>query len=146
MADNRTPRNLETRQAETRARWRPASVLPNPDPREGVVHRWIATSVMGEAQTTNVQRKLYEGWQPVKAGDYPELFLQGNKDGNVEIGGLMLCSMPAEMAKQRDEYYAEQAQNQAKAVDATYKGGEDARMPLLVEKRSEVSTKFGNGT
>jgi len=44
---------------------------------------------------------MREGWEPVKAEDHPELMMVGNeKTGNVEIGGLMLCKMAAEIIPQ----------------------------------------------
>ena len=118
MAENRTPRDLVSREKSARMVYVPPSNLPDPTPEPGIVYRWIATHVMGEAQPTNVSKKMREGWEPVKAVDHPELMLLGNAaTGNVEVGGLMLCKMPAELAKSRDEYYAKQAQAQMDSVD-----------------------------
>ena len=80
MAGERTPRTKTTREEESRPTdsWVPASILPNPDPRDGWVHRWIRTSVLGESDNTNVSKMMREGWQPVKAEDYPELLLESD--------------------------------------------------------------------
>ena len=141
----RTPRDLGSREKSARAVYVPPSALPDPTPEPGYVYRWIATHVLGEAQNINVSNKMREGWEPVKAVDHPELMLQGNeKTGNVEIGGLMLCKMPRELAQSRDEYYAKQARAQMESVDNNFLRESDPRMPLFSEKRSKVT--FGTGS
>lgn len=148
MAETRTPRDLNTRDKKARAVYVPPSTLPNPNPEPGIVFRWIATSVMGEAQHTNVSNKMREGWEPVKASDHPELMLKGNSDGNVEIGGLMLCRMPEEQAQARDEYYEAQNRAQMDSVDNNFMRNNDPRMPLFSERDSRTSRggSFGSGT
>ena len=144
----RTPRDLVSREKSTRYVYTPPSALPDPTPEPGMVYRWIATHVLGEAQNTNVSTKMREGWEPVKAVDHPELMLEGNaKTGNVEIGGLMLCKMPRERAQARDEYYAKQAQAQMESVDNSFLKQSDSRMPLFSEKSSSTTrNRFGNGS
>jgi hypothetical protein len=146
---NRNPRTLEARDKTTRYVYTPASALPDPTPEPGMVYRWIATHVLGEAQNTNVSTKMREGWEPVKAVDHPELMLEGNaKTGNVELGGLMLCKMPRERAQARDEYYAKQAQAQMESVDNSFMRNNDSRMPLFAERKSTTSrgSGFGSGS
>jgi len=148
MAD-RTPRTLETREVKARAVYAPPSALPDPTPEPGYVYRWVATHVLGVADHTNASRKMREGWVPVKAADHPELMLAGNaKTGNVEIGGLMLCKMPEENSKARDEYYAQQTQMQLQSVDNHYMRNEDPRMRLFTERSSQVTRgeRFGSGS
>jgi hypothetical protein len=55
----------------------------------------------------------------------------------------VLCKAPAELMKQRDEYYAKQAQAQIQSVDNNFMRLNDERMPLFSEKRS--TTSFGKG-
>lgn len=143
---NRTPRDLETREMSARPAYRPPSSLPDPHPRQGLVHRWIATHVVGEAMPQNVSMRLRDGWVPVKAADYPELNMLAGKGGNVEVGGLMLCAMSAEQAQARDEYYANQASAQMQSVDNTFMRVQDSRMPLFTERKSGVTRGFGTGT
>lgn len=143
---NRNPRDLVSREKSARAVYVPPSALPDPTPEPGYVYRWIATHVMGEAQNINVSNKMREGWEPVKAVDHPELMLQGNeKTGNVEIGGLMLCKMPRELAQARDEYYAKQAKAQMDSVDNNFMRNNDPRMPLFSDRKSS-STRGGFGS
>lgn len=142
----RTPRDLVSREKTARAVYVPPSSLPDPTPEPGYVYRWIATHILGEAQNVNVSNKMREGWEPVKAVDHPELMLEGNaKTGNVEIGGLMLCKMPVERARARDEYYANQARAQMESVDNTFLRNNDPRMPLFADRKSS-STRGGFGS
>jgi len=145
---NRNPREISSREKSVRAVYVPPSNLPDPTPEPGYVYRWIATHVMGEAQNINVSNKMREGWEPVKAVDHPELMLQGNeKTGNVEIGGLMLCKMPREMAQARDEYFNKQARAQMESVDNTFMRNNDPRMPLFNDRKSTTSRGgFGSGS
>jgi hypothetical protein len=145
---NRNPRDLVSREKSARTVYVPPSALPDPTPEPGYVYRWIATHVLGEAQNINVSNKMREGWEPVKAVDHPELMLQGNeKTGNVEIGGLMLCKMPRELAQSRDEYYAKQARAQMESVDNNFMRNNDPRMPLFSDRKSTSSRGgFGSGS
>lgn len=148
-ANTRTPRDLTSRDKSARPVYVPPSLLPDPTPEPGYGYRWIATHVLGQADPTNVSKKLREGWEPVKAADHPELMLVGNaKTGNVEIGGLMLCKAPIEQIRARDEYYAQQAQNQMSSVDNSFLRNNDPRMPLFSDKKSSSTrgSGFGNGT
>ena len=146
MAETRTPRDVVSREKSVRAVYTPPSALPDPTPEPGYVYRWIATHVLGESQHVNVSNKMREGWEPVKAADHPELMLQGNeKTGNVEIGGLMLCKMPREIAEARDEYYAKQARAQMESVDNNFMRNNDPRMPLFADRKSS-STRGGFGS
>ena len=48
MAENRTPRELETRQQQERPKqWMPAELLPEPDKQPGFSYRWIRISMNG---------------------------------------------------------------------------------------------------
>jgi hypothetical protein len=149
MADNnRLARELENRETAKRTQtWRPPETLPAPTPQPGWVFRWIRTSMMGQADPTNTSAKFREGWEPVKADDHPELMYMADPNtkfkGNVEIGGLLLCKAPEDLVKQREKYYANQAQNQIESVDNNFMRQNDARMPLFSEKRTQTS--FGRG-
>jgi hypothetical protein len=147
MAENRTPRDNVSREKQARAVYVPPTALPDPTPEPGYVYRWVATHVLGQHEPTNVSRKFRDGWEPVKAVDHPELMIVGSeKTGNVEIGGLMLCKMPAERARSRDDYYEQQAQNQMESVDNHFMRNNNPMMPLFAEKKSSVSRGTGFGT
>lgn len=147
MAD-RTPRTLETREVTgTRKKtWTRQSMLPTPDPRPGIKFRWIRTSTLGNADMTNVSARFREGYTPVMASEYPELQIMSDVDsrfkGNVEVGGLLLCSAPEEDVQARVEGQLEMAQNQIDAVDRNFMRENDPRMPVLRPERSS-KTSFG---
>jgi hypothetical protein len=148
MADNRLAREAENREGTKRKQqWTPPQTLPEPEPQDGWVFRWIRTSIMGQADPSNTSAKFREGWEPVKAEDQPKLMMQADPNskfsGNIEIGGLLLCKAPAELMKQRDEYYTRQAQAQLQSVDNNFMRLNDERMPLFSDKKTTVS--FGKG-
>ena len=147
---DRTARDQTTRDKDLRAtnEYAPPSMLPFPAPEPGIVFRYIATHVMGQADPANVSKRYREGWVPCKVEDYPELQMNANKDGNIEIGGLMLCKMPEEQARSRDAYFLAQANAQMESVDNHFLKNQDARMPLFKE-RTTTTTRgrgFGSGT
>jgi len=61
----------------------------------------------------------------------------------VEVGGLLLCKIPAEFMEQRDAYYRNQAESQMNSVDNNFMRENDPRMPLFRERSSKVT--FGRG-
>lgn len=146
----RTPRDLNTRaQAERPRTWLPPQLLPDPNPEEGYVFRWIRISTLGANDPMNVSSKLREGWEPVKASEHPEIQLMGvSGEGrfadSIQIGGLILCKTPKELSEQRDAYYRRQAEGQMESVDNSLMRQNDPRMPLFKERRTEV--KFGRGS
>ena len=121
-------------------------MLPTPEAQEGVTFRWIRTALLGNADNPNVSSRFRDGYVPVRADDHPELKILSDIDSrfadNVEVGGLLLCSIPTEIAQERVEGQLENAQLQADAVDRNYMRESDPRMPVL---RPERSSKFSSG-
>jgi hypothetical protein len=150
MAEVQTRTNRETNSREKSARYvyTPSSTLPDPTPEPGYTFRYIATHVLGQADPTNVSRKMRDGYEPVKAADHPEMMVAGNeKTGNIEIGGLMLCKIPTERANAMSDYYNGQAQNQMDSVDNNFMRQNDPRMPLFADRKSTVTRGgFGKGS
>jgi hypothetical protein len=58
------------------------------------------------------------------------------RDGNVEIGGLILCKAPVEMVEARRVSLHASLQNQMSSVDNHFMRNNDARMPLFAECQS----------
>ena len=147
MAENRAPRDTASREKTLRRTYTPSSSLPDPTPEPGFTYRWIATHILGQADPTNVSRKMRDGWVPVKAKDHPELMLMGHDlEGNVEIGGLMLCKMETEQLAAMAEYYGRQNQNQMDSVDNHFMRNNDPRMPLFSDRKSTTSRGGGFGS
>ena len=148
MAENRVPRNLETRAVVERPKqWAPAELLPEPDKQPGFAYRWIRTSTLNNADPRNLSAKLREGWEPVKIDEQPQFLLlidpASRFKDNIEIGGLLLCKTPLEFVDQRNNHFRKQAEGQMEAVDNSLMRQSDPRMPLFKERKS--TTSFGKG-
>ena len=146
----KTPRSSETRESEDRPQaWQPASLLPDPDPQDGWTFRWIRTSFVGQSDNKNVSQAFRAGWEPCKADDHPELMILSDVDsrfgseGNIEVGGLLLCKIPAERMVARGVYQRQKADQAQHAVDNMYMRENDPRSPLLETERT--TRKFGTG-
>lgn len=148
MAD-RTPRTAQTRETGERKRsWQRQSMLPTPEPRDGLKFRWVRTSALGQADMTNVSRRFREGYVPVKATEFPELHIMSDVDSrfpeNIEVGGLLLCAIPDDLADDRTQGQVQEARHQMDAVDRNFMRESDPRMPVLAPERSSRTT-FGKG-
>ena len=148
MAD-RTPRDSETREANAHdTPWKRESMLPSPEPRDGIHFRWVRASAVGNADMANVSRRFREGYVPVLAKEFPELRIMSDVDSrfpeNIEVGGLLLCSIPDKQATRRIHGQAQQAKAQMDAVDRNYMKESDPRMPVLAPERSSRNS-FGKG-
>ena len=145
MAD-RTPRETKSRaNTQRRKPWAPPSKLEAPEAPAGYKHRWIRTSIRGEDDKTNVAARLREGYEPVRADEYPELadrfpiIEDGKHAGVIGVGGLMLCRIPEETVDERTEYYREQTRNQMRAVDDNLLREQHPSMPMFNDRHSRVS-------
>ena len=143
MAD-RTPRAAETRDKnERRKPWAPPSRLDAPEPPAGYVHRWIRVAMRGEEDKINVHQKLREGWEPVRADEYPDFQTptidEGRYAGVIGNGGLMLCRIPEETAQERSAYYGNRTREQMQAVDQDLMKDQHPSMPITKDRRSRVS-------
>ena len=146
---NRLTRELESRALTERPKqWMPPELLPEPDKQAGYEYRWIRVSMLGKQDGRNVSTKIREGWEPVKLQEQPKFKLLTDPstrfEDSIEIGGLLLCKAPEEFVEQRKNYYANQNQAQAEAVDNNLMRQSDPRMPIFKERKS--STSFGKGT
>jgi hypothetical protein len=104
--------------------------------------------MLGQADNTNVSAKFREGWEPVPASEHPELKIMSDHDsrfeGNVEVGGLLLCKNSKENVEARKEYIQEMNDRQMESVDNNYMRENDPRMPMLRPERS-TKVSFGGG-
>jgi len=142
--NTRTPRAAKNRSTEERRKpWAPPSRLEAPEAPEGYVHRWIRTSMRNEEDTMNVHTKLREGWEPVRAEEYPDynypVIDEGRHAGVIGQGGLMLCRIPAETARERSEYYGLRTREQMTAVDQDMMKEQHPSMPMHSDRQSRVS-------
>lgn len=123
---NRANRDSQTREksARTEAAWRPPSTLEAPEAPVGFKHRWIRESVMEFDDRNNVHKRRREGWELVRAEDYPDfdapVIDEGKNAGVIGVGGLLLARIPEEIVEQRDSHYRQVTQNQMEAVDRDF--------------------------
>jgi len=147
---NRLARELDTpvARAPRPTSWQAPEALPSPDPREGITHRWVRTSFMGRPDAQNVSSKFRGGYEPVKAEDYPEMMMhastEGRFKGNIEVGGLVLCSIPSEFLVQREAHFANINKQTMESVDNNYMKDNDPRMSKFSERSTKVT--FGSGS
>jgi len=149
IKQNRVLRELDSRETTKRPlSWKAPEVLPMPDDRPGWKHRYVRLSTNGVADPSNISSKLREGYEPCKAEDYPELMMhaatEGRFKGGIEIGGLLLCRIPAEFMDQRAQHFDNLNKSQMESVDNNFLRESNPKMPLFSEKKSNVT--FGSGS
>jgi hypothetical protein len=118
----KTPRATETREKKAQRKpWAPASSLDAPPAPEGYKHRWIRAEARGFQDTKNVSARLREGYELVRAEEYPDfeapVVESGKYEGVFGVGGLMLARIPLETVKERNAYYHGRARDLQQAVD-----------------------------
>jgi hypothetical protein len=144
MTDTRTPRASATRETQTRRKpWAPPSHLDAPPAPEGYVHRWVRVAMRGEEDKMNVHNRLREGWEPVRADEYPDyqapVIDDGRYAGVIGQGGLMLCRLPVETAQERSAYYGTRTREQMVAVDQDLMKEQHPSMPIHQSRQRRVS-------
>lgn len=112
---------ITRRDTERVKQWQPPTHAAEPIRQDGVTFRWVRESTMGESDLRNTQSKMTEGYVPVKADD-PAVEnmhnLEPNKgDGLVRRGGLMLMKIDSTLAKQRNQYYSDRANQQQRSAE-----------------------------
>jgi hypothetical protein len=144
MSDARQPRSTQTREKASRRKpWAPPSRLDAPKAPDGYTHRWIRTALRGDEDKMNVHSKLREGWEPVRADEYPgfdyAVIDEGRHAGVIGNGGLMLARIPEETAQERNEYYGGRTREQMTAVDQDLMKEQHPSMPISNERQSRVT-------
>ena len=153
MTDNNNTRNsrsAETRETQTRRKpWRPPSMLDAPKAPPGYHHRWIRESVRGQDDKSNMSKRIREGYEPVRAEEYPDFeaptIEEGRRSGVIGVGGLILAKVPNETKEERDAYFRQQTSDQINGVDHNYLRESDPKMPLKdsdIQRSSKV--QFGS--
>ncbi len=140
-----------SRASSTRAKtakkttWTPPNSLDAPDAPHGFRHRWIRTEVLGFDDTKNVASKLREGWELVRADEYPDTqypeMIEGRYAGIIGVGGLLLARIPEEIALQIDAYYKKQNDAKEEAVDNNLMKEQHPSMKF--QKESNTRVTFG---
>ena len=143
---NRTSRSSSERKERLKP-WTPPSSLDAPPAPKGFKHRWIRTESIGFMDTGNVSKKLREGWEFVRAEeiknqlgdhDYP-VVQEGQYQGLIGVGGLVLARIPEEIVEQRKRYFKDITADQVKSVDNDILREQRPEMPVNIDRQTRVS-------
>ena len=139
-----TSRASSTRSKTERPKvWTPPSSLDAPPAPDGFRHRWIRAESLGFQDTKNVSARLREGFELVRADEYPDaqypVITDGKYAGVIGVGGLLLARISEEIAKQRAAYIESLAKGQDEAVEHDLMKEQHKSMPINVERQSRVT-------
>jgi hypothetical protein len=142
--DKKTSRASSTRSKTERPKvWTPPSSLDAPPAPKGFRHRWIRAESMGFQDTKNVSARLREGYELVRADEYPDsdypVVDSGKHAGVIGVGGLLLARFPEELAKQRADYIDSLTKGQDEAVEHDLMKEQHKSMPINVDRQSRVT-------
>jgi len=146
---DKTPRSADSRSSTSRVQtWKPPSSLDAPPAPEGYSHRWIRVETNGYDDRKNLSARLREGFELVRAEEYPDWDLPTINDGKhagvIAVGGLILARIPIDLVKQRSAYYRKQSQQQMDAVDNDFMRDQHPSMPIIKPERQSRVTFGGN--
>ena len=141
---DKTPRNADLREKKNRTvDWRPPNNLEAPPAPDGYKHRWLRASARGYVDNQNIISRLRQGYELVRADEYPDWDLptidDGKHAGVIGIGGLMLARVPLEVVKSRNKYFARMTDDQMESVDKSLFKEEHQSMPIHKERQSRVT-------
>ena len=150
VSTDRNSRSAETRASQTRRTpWTPPSMLDAPEAPPGYQFRWIREATRGIDDKSNMSKRIREGYEPVRAEDYPDFEAptidSGSNTGVIGVGGLILAKVPVETASERNAYFKNQADTAMQGVDQNFMRESDARMPIKdsdIQRTSKVA--FGS--
>ena len=119
---DRASRSTKTREKTAARRpWAPPSMLDAPPAPEGYKHRWIRAEVRGFDDRKNISARLREGYDLVRADEFPDfeapVIDSGKYEGVFGVGGLVLARIPLETVEERNAYFADRNRDQMTAVD-----------------------------
>ena len=147
----KTSRSENSREKQKRTQpWRPPSSLDAPKAPEGFKHRWIRSETLGVDDKKNMAGRLREGFELVRADEYPEFpsptIENGKHEGVIGVGGLLLARIPNEIVKEREDYFKSQTKAQEDSVDNNLFKEQHRSMPISVDRQSRVTFGGGRGS
>jgi len=140
----KTSRASQTRsKAEAPKTWTPPNSLDAPPAPKGFRHQWIRAESMGYEDTKNVAASLREGFELVRADEYPDQdfpqMVEGKYAGVIGVGGLLLARIPEEIAAQIEAYYNKKTQEKEEAINKDLMKEKQAGMKFRNESASSVT-------
>ena len=142
--DKRTSRASQTREKTSQKKvWTQPSPLDSPPAPTGFRHRWVRAETLGFSDTKNVMGRIRQGYELVRADEYPDsdfpVVEDGKYAGVIGVGGLVLTRVPEEIAKQRQEFYTKQGLEQVEALDNDLMKEQHQSMPINIDRQSRVT-------
>ena len=139
-----TSRASQTRSKSEKPKvWSPPNSLDAPPAPKGFRHQWIRAESMGYQDTKNVAASLREGYELVRADEYPDQdypqMSEGKYAGIIGVGGLLLARIPEEIALQIDEYYKQRTRDKEEAINNDLMKERQAGMKFNSESSSSVT-------
>jgi len=140
----KTSRASQTRsKIESVKVWTPPNSLDAPPAPTGYRHQWIRAEILGQSDAKNIASSLREGWELVRADEYPESNYpsetEGRYAGMIGVGGLLLARIPEEIAIQIDAYYKKQNEAKQEAVDNNLMKEQHPSMKFSKESNTRVT-------
>ena len=140
----RTSRASQTRaKSELKKAWTPPNSLDAPPAPTGYRHQWLRSEILGQMDTKNIASSLREGWELVRADEYPEenwpTMNEGRYAGVIGQGGLVLARIPEEIALQIDAYYKKQNEDKEEAVETNLLKEQHPSMRFSKESNTRVT-------
>ena len=142
--EKQASRASQTRSKTERPKvWTPPSSLDAPPAPKGFRHRWIRAESLGFSDTKNISARLREGFELVRADEYPgtqyPVITDGKYAGVIGVGGLLLARISEEIAKQRAAYIDSLSKGQDEAVEHDLMKEQHKSMPINVDRQSRVT-------
>ena len=139
-----TSRASQTRSKTEKPKvWSPPNSLDAPPAPKGFRHQWIRAESMGYEDTKNVAASLREGYELVRAEEYPDQdfpqMVEGKYAGVIGVGGLLLARIPEEIAAQIEAYYNRKTQEKEEAINNDLMKEKQAGMKFRNESASSVT-------
>lgn len=142
QADARQDIDRDSEQTES---WSRPHKLDAPDPRPGYVQRLV------RLDNDNLDRRIQEGWIPRKrasAKQGHELTSDRNSKYSLYyvMSGMILCEMPEEKARQRNDFYRKKQLRMTESIDRDLFKLSNPLMPMLKPSRkTRVTTTARRG-
>ena len=144
---SKTPRAALSREKTTRRKpWAPPSSLDAPPAPDGYKFRWIRAETLGQADNKNLNARLREGFELVRADSseqYPTI-QEGKYQGVIGVGGLLLAKIPEEIVEERMAYFAQQTRDKEEAIANDLLKEQHPSMPISKPDRQSRVTFGGN--
>jgi hypothetical protein len=98
---------------------------------------------MGYDDSKNLSARLREGFELVRADEYPDFqaptIQDGKHAGVIGVGGLILARFPIESKQERDDHYKQKTADQMIAVDNDLMREQHSSMPIHNDRQSRVT-------